>query len=92
MALFEKLEPLGKIPKPLGTSELQQTVWEQLGTFGKNLRGFGKECKRLRQLTDRSYVAGMILVLENNFKHLVSSMPLLVSLLIARLFLYSNSK
>jgi hypothetical protein len=37
-------------------------------------------------------VAGMILVLEKIFKHLVSSMPLLVSLLIVRLVLYSNSK
>jgi hypothetical protein len=37
-------------------------------------------------------VARMIFVLEKTFKHLVSSMPLLVSLLIVRLVLYSNSK
>jgi hypothetical protein len=32
-------------------------------------------------------VSGMILILEKTFKHLVSFMPLLVSLLIVRLFL-----
>jgi hypothetical protein len=37
-------------------------------------------------------MARMILVLEKIFKHLVSSMPLLVSLLIIRLVLYSISK
>jgi hypothetical protein len=61
-------------------------------TSGKNSKVPGKKISKLRQLADRSFVAGMFLVLEKTFKHLVSSMPLLVSLLIVRLVLYSNSK
>jgi hypothetical protein len=80
------------ISKPPGTGELKQTFWEQLGTSGKNLKGSGKVCKWLIQLADRSYVVRMILVLEKIFKHFVSSMPLLVSLLIVQLFLNSSSK
>jgi hypothetical protein len=60
-------------------------------TSGENSEVPRKMFSRLRQLADRSVVAGMILVLEKTFKHLVSSMPLLVSLLIVRLVLYSNS-
>jgi hypothetical protein len=40
----------------------------------------------------RGFVDGMILVLKKTLKNLISSMPLLVSLLIVRLVLYSNSK
>jgi hypothetical protein len=39
MALFENPEPPGNIPEPLGTGELQQTVWEQLETSRKILTG-----------------------------------------------------
>jgi hypothetical protein len=66
--------------------------WKQPGTSGKNSEVPGKKFSRLRQLADGSFVAGMILVLEMSFKHLVSSMPLLVSLLIVQLVLYSYSK
>jgi hypothetical protein len=64
----------------------------QSRTSRKNSEVPGKMFSRLRQLTDRSFVVGMISVLERTFKHLVSSMPLLVSPLIVRLVLYSNSK
>jgi hypothetical protein len=60
--------------------------------FGENSEVPGKMISKLRQLADRPYVARMILVLEKTFKHLVSSIPLLVSLLIVRLVLYSISK
>jgi hypothetical protein len=80
------------IPEPPGTGDFSRLTWVQPGTFGKNSEVPGKMISRLRQLVDRSFVAWMILVLEKTFKHLVSSMPLLVSLLIVRLVLYSNSK
>jgi hypothetical protein len=84
-AIFENLEPSG-------TDNFSMLTLEQSRTSGKNSEVPGKICSRLRQLADRSYVAGMILVLLKIFKHLVSSMPLLVSLLIVRLVLYSKSK
>jgi hypothetical protein len=68
------------------------SAWKQPGTSGKNSVVPGKKFSRLRQLADGSFVVGMILVLEKSFKHLVSSMPLLVSLLIVQLVLYSYSK
>jgi hypothetical protein len=91
-ATFEISEPPGKIPEPPGTGDFSRMTWEQSGTSGKNSEVLGKKFSRLRHLADRSFVAGIILVLEQAFKHLVSSMPLLVSLLIVRLVLYSNSK
>jgi hypothetical protein len=75
--------------------DLDSSRWSQC--FGEMCSGSNSEvprkmCSRLRHLADGSYVAGMILVSEKIFKHLVSSMPLLVSLLTVRLVLYSNSK
>ena len=89
---FRKPGTSGRDPGTSGKGRTSAAVREQLRIFGKNSEVPGKECTRLRQLADRSYVVGMILVLEKIFKHLVSSMPLLVSLLIVRLVLYSNSK
>jgi hypothetical protein len=79
-------------PKPPGTSDFSRLTGEQPRNSRKNIEVPGKMCSRLRQLANGSYVAGMILVLEKIFKHLVSSMTLLVSHLIVRLVLYSNSK
>jgi hypothetical protein len=79
-------------PEPPGTGDFSRLTRVQLGTSGENSKVPGKMSSRLRQLADRSFVAGMILVLEKICKHLVSSMPLLVSLLIERLVLYSNSQ
>jgi hypothetical protein len=72
--------------------DFSRLTWEQPGTSEKNSEVPGKRISRLRQLADRSFVDEMILVLKKTLKHLISSMPLLVSLLIVRLVLYSNSK
>jgi hypothetical protein len=91
-ATFEISEPPGKILEPSGTGDFSRLTWEQIRTSGKNSEVSRKKFSRLRQLADGSFVVGMILILEKTFKHLVSSMPLLVSLLIVRLVLYSISK
>jgi hypothetical protein len=51
-------------PEPLGTGDFNRLTWEQPRTSGKNSEVPGKKFSRLRQLADRSFVAGIILVLE----------------------------
>jgi hypothetical protein len=61
---FESPEPPSWISKPPGTDDFSRLTREQPGTSGKNSEVLGKVFSRLRQLADRSFVAGIILVLE----------------------------
>jgi hypothetical protein len=61
---FESPKPPGWIPEPPGTDDFSRLTREQPGTFGENSEVPGKVFSRLRQLADRSFVAGIILVLE----------------------------
>jgi hypothetical protein len=61
---FETPEPPGWIQEPSGTSDFSRLTWEQPGTSGKSSEVPGKVISRLSQLTDGSFVAEIILVLE----------------------------
>jgi hypothetical protein len=89
---FESPEPPGWIPEPPGTGDFSRLTREQPGTSGKKLRGSEKGVFKSKAASWWVICGWDNFGFRVDFKHLVSSMPLLVSLLIVRLVLYSNSK